>query len=153
MEQLTIDKMIELLQAFKRGETLEFLSSRGEWLRIDNPDFLFSHSQVRVKSKPKYRPYKNAEEVLEDSKLHGPYIKCPDGNYVFPTKILKHNCLEWVKRKISFASPCNPCQSNQVTRSVSVEDNRATNVMDFEELFNNGHTWQDGAPFGKIVAE
>lgn len=65
----------DVLKAYSEGKTVEYLKAYGKWECIcENPTFTRGPMYYRIKPKPKYRPYKNAEEFLKAQKEHGPYV-------------------------------------------------------------------------------
>lgn len=62
---MTIDQMIEVLQAVKALKKIQTKGCEGNWIDYDpiySPVFNFGVSDYRIKPKPKFRPWK-AEEV------------------------------------------------------------------------------------------
>ena len=73
----TTDNQIKVLQAFKEGKAVEVLCKDGTWKEIkeevaDYYPFNFATQTYRIK--PKTRPYKNAEEFVAASLVHGPFL-------------------------------------------------------------------------------
>ena len=64
-----------ILQAFAEGKIIEMSSILG-WVKKDdlNIDLLMSNPELfRIKSEPKYRPFKNAEECWNEMQKHEPF--------------------------------------------------------------------------------
>ena len=76
-----------VLKVYSEGGVIEYLGADGEWKYIGkNPTFTRGPMRYRIKSKPKYRPYKNAEEFLQAQKEHGLYVQLKDSDvYYLPT--------------------------------------------------------------------
>ena len=71
------------------------------------------------------KPYETIQELLEDSKIHGPYVVGKNaGNYYLITSIYTLNGI--------------------------VLDSGIDYLIDVRELCNN-FTWQDGSPCGKSI--
>jgi len=55
MPRNTVDEMIEILQAYKEGKTLEcriFLNANENWMTVTDPIFSFNQTEYRIKRKP-----------------------------------------------------------------------------------------------------
>ena len=63
------------MQAFAEGKTLQYRVNRenNEWKDIDNPTFNDAPSEYRIKSEPKYRPFKSNEECWDEMLKHQPF--------------------------------------------------------------------------------
>ena len=76
-------QLLPIIQAFAEGKSIEFYSY-GKWydLVIENPDFEYGPSSYRIKSEPKYRPFKTQEECWQEMLKHQPFgwIKNECGN-------------------------------------------------------------------------
>lgn len=64
----TIDEMIEVMQAYKDGKTIEFTDFYYDdnWKEIDSPYWNWRLFDYRVKPEPKYVPYDSVDEVEKD---------------------------------------------------------------------------------------
>ena len=78
-------KLLPFIQAFSEGKQIQWLKpDSDEWIDVvegDNVDFeglTEFNVSYRVKPTPKYRPFKNAQECIEEMKKHQPFgwIKC-----------------------------------------------------------------------------
>ena len=73
-----INKVMPILQALEKGETIQFATLVNEWVD-SNKDGLLLETLInnpqafRVKPKFKYRPFKNIEECLEEMQKHHPF--------------------------------------------------------------------------------
>lgn len=83
-----INKVMPILQALEKGETIQFATLVNEWVDIDsNKDGLLLETLInnpqafRVKPKFKYRPFKNIEECLEEMQKHQPFGWITSGGY------------------------------------------------------------------------
>lgn len=116
----TIDKQIEILQAFKEGKKIEILCDDDLWAWVDKSHiFDFEHNEYRIKPEPKLRPYKDAEEFLTAIKEHG--ILKSYGLYYQPIFFDDKGVIIYAGSKIE--------------------------SYDFVEL-NEYFAWQDGSPCG-----
>lgn len=65
--------LLPIIQAFSEGKTIEYLTTRNEWVELEDPEFSYSASIYRIKQEPKYRPFKDAKECFEEMKKHEPF--------------------------------------------------------------------------------
>lgn len=68
-------KMLPIIQAFVKGEVVQF-NSYGEWEDLDpNKIIGFNAPPVnyRIKPKPKYRPFKTKDECWQEMLKHEPF--------------------------------------------------------------------------------
>ena len=65
-------ELIPIIQAFADGKTIEFFK-QGEWIELNDPDFMWSADKYRIKPEPKYRPFKNREECWQEMLKHQPF--------------------------------------------------------------------------------
>ena len=66
----TVHEMIQIMQAYERGEQIE-KHGCGEWVLCEKPRWNWGYVDYQVKPKPKFRPFKSVEEFLEAQKEHG----------------------------------------------------------------------------------
>lgn len=125
---MTTKEMIEVMQAYDRGEQIERRDRCGNnWFLAPVPSWDWVQYEYRVKSKPIYRPYKNADEFLQAQREHGMYLRpSTKAKYMAPITIIGDT--------ITLASPLD---------SVNVYTCRYS----YDDIFNN-FTWQDGTPCG-----
>lgn len=130
---MTTKEMIEVMQAYERGEQIEYrikdFMRDDEWsLSTESPDWDWRTTDYRVKPKPTYRPYKDADEFLSAQKEHGMYIR-PKNNadrYELPTSI--------DDEKVVFILPTNTSNAYAV-------------CYHYDNLLKD-KVWQDGTPCG-----
>lgn len=78
---MTTKEMIEVMQAYERGEQIEYrikaFMRDDEWspMTDEQPEWDFTEFDFRVKPKPTYRPYKGAKEFLKAQEEHGMWLK------------------------------------------------------------------------------
>lgn len=65
-------ELIPIMQAFADGKTIEFFK-QGEWMELNDPDFMWSAHKYRIKPEPKYRPFKDKEECWNEMLKHQPF--------------------------------------------------------------------------------
>ena len=83
-------QLLPISQAFAEGEIIECRTKPGtisagipnEWTEIKEIGF-WNGIEYRIKIKPKYRSFKNAEECLAEMLKHQPFgwIKCEEGYF------------------------------------------------------------------------
>lgn len=67
---------IKVMQAYTNGEIIEekrFSFDSTEWVESIDPSWQWYKFDYRIKPKPKYRPFKNAEECWEEMLKHQPF--------------------------------------------------------------------------------
>lgn len=75
----------DVLKAYSEGRTIQ-IYDRDKW--NDCNDIVYFDSKPKeYRIKPKYRPYRSADEFLEAQKEHGPYLERM-GNPVFRIPIM-----------------------------------------------------------------
>ena len=83
----TTKEMIEVMQAYLRGEQIEFCYNNENikvWENTDGePMWNWADTDYRIKPKPKYVPFETPEEVIEAQGKHGSYIKCIEDGVQF----------------------------------------------------------------------
>ncbi len=77
---MTTKEMIEVMQAYKRGEQIEYrikdFMRDDEWyVQKEFPEWDWKTFDYRVKKPSTYRPYKNIQEFLQAQKEHGIYLQ------------------------------------------------------------------------------
>ena len=71
----TTKEMIEVMQAYDRGEQIQLLNRLGVWVDIDMPEWSWGLRDYRVKPKLKYVPFDTPEEFLTAYRKHGEFIE------------------------------------------------------------------------------
>lgn len=128
MKKETIKEFMPIMQAMLEGKTIQSCYNYDKkW--VDVEEIIVEHgiSSYRIKTEPKYRPFKNADECW--------------------TEMLKHQPFGWVRGKVSRSRYEISCLKD---RAVSSYDN--TRFSDFEQFFHN-YDFADGTPFGIKVEE
>ena len=78
----TTKEMIEVMQAFERGEQIQVKTpnKKCEWEDIKEPNWQWNFCDYRVKpKKKKYVPFDTAEEFLAAQREHGKFVFKDDG--------------------------------------------------------------------------
>lgn len=96
MNRQQAKELLPIIQAFADGKAIEVRSNSkynpGEWIETTTPTFDIKSHEYRIKPKPKYRPFKDAEECWQEMQKHKPFgwVKDKnkeDGTYVMVTKV------------------------------------------------------------------
>lgn len=78
MNRQEAKELLPIIQAFADGKTIQYYSTHPtpHWedvLSNERVDFSKNSSKYRIKPKPKYRPFKNAEECWREMQKHQPF--------------------------------------------------------------------------------
>ena len=75
-------ELLHIIKAYSVGKKIQFFNGE-EWIDKETPSFDAEPHRYRIKPEPKYRPFKNAEECLEEIQKHQPigWIKNEKGAY------------------------------------------------------------------------
>lgn len=85
MNRQEAKELLPIIQAFAEGKTIQVKASDGLWYgrEGENCEFNFNADpqMYRIKSKPKYRPFANAEECWQEMQKHQPFgwVKTDEG--------------------------------------------------------------------------
>ena len=71
----TTKEMIDVMQAYDRGEQVQLLNIDGNWEDKDNPSWNWAKCDYRVKPKKSYVPFHTPEEFLAAYRKHGEFIE------------------------------------------------------------------------------
>ena len=127
----SINEMIEIMQAFERGEQIEiFLEMEGKWEENCNPQWDWTHFDYRVKPKTRYVPFETAEEFLVAQREHG-----YDNGYSVSNGYNDY---------CAYVSAFNYVILNKRSYDDAVS-------MSFENLLKKNYKFSDGTPCGKEV--
>ena len=81
MTREKVKEMLPILQAFSEGKVIECrtklsfiegLDVMNDWTEMEELEY-WNNTEYRVKSEPKYRPFKNAEECWQEMLKHQPF--------------------------------------------------------------------------------
>lgn len=77
---MTITEMTKVMLAYEIGEQIEYrmktIPENNEWVTMtQEPEWNWTDFDYRVKPKPTYRQYKNADEFLQAQREHGMYLR------------------------------------------------------------------------------
>ena len=133
MDRNQAKEFYPILQAYAEGEIIECRTKPGtisagipnEWTEIKEIGF-WNGIEYRIKTEPKYRSFKNAEECLAEMQKHQPF--------------------GWVKIEDLYRNI-----ANVTICSITFADNEARDV-EYEQAFKN-YTFADGTPFGVKIED
>ena len=118
---------IPIIQAFADGKTIEFFK-QGEWMELNDPDFIWSAHKYRVKPEPKYRPFKTKEECWNEMAKHAPF--------------------GWLKGKRSGSVTLIGCVYAEKDKDVRlIWATNESQIFNGSSVFND-YVFADGTPFG-----
>ena len=123
MRKKYTEDCIKVMQAYVEGKQIQYKDDE-VWIDIENPDWDWHNWEYRIKPEPKYRPFANAQECLEEMKKHQPF--------------------GWVKDKYSF------CPIEMICDSFSKECIKCYGTWFTPEKIFKDSTFLDGTPFGII---
>ena len=96
-------ELLPIIQAWTEGKEIQFKSCSGRWTDLEENEglsFVYSSSDYRIKSEPKYRTFKNQEECWNEMLKHQPlgWIKNECGNIfniiaIFKNSIQINKCI------------------------------------------------------------
>lgn len=66
-------ELLDIIKAYSEGKEIEFLNLGDKWQLLPDPMFDGEPFQYRIKSEPKYRPFKSVEECFNEMKYHEPF--------------------------------------------------------------------------------
>lgn len=124
-------ELLPIIQAFAEGKKVEMALFDGygalsEWSDVFSPTWSDNYI-YRIKPEPKYRPFKDAKECIEEMKKHEPF--------------------GWVKDKPGFGDKCS------AITEVSISSiRRGVTWFCTNEMFQYV-TFLDGSPFGVKVED
>lgn len=76
---MKVSEQIAIMKAYENGKTIEQKRcDETKWesiVYVEDYPFDFVLNDYRIKSVPKYRPYKSVEEAFNDAKKHGFWVK------------------------------------------------------------------------------
>lgn len=121
-------ELLTIIQAWAEGKNIQFLSD-GEWHDINQADFTCYPDKYRIKTEPKYRPFKTQEECWNE--------------------MLKHQPFGWVKDEYKYVH-IECVFENEIEFSPDEGDDGTllTCTIDFTSVCEQGYTFADGTPFG-----
>lgn len=126
MNRQQVKELLPIIQAYAEGKQIEIKTKEGKsWSTLEEDDIQyldFKKCDFRIKPEPKYRPFKDAQECLEEMKKHIPF--------------------GWVKDKYSFY----PIE--RIGTNFSKGGIKCYGIWNTPEQMFKDATFLDGAPFG-----
>ena len=84
MNRQQVKELLPIIQAYAEGKQIEIKTKEGKsWSTLEEDDIQyldFKKCDFRIKPEPKYRPFKDAQECLEEMKKHIPFGWLKDKN-------------------------------------------------------------------------
>lgn len=113
---------IAVMQAYVDGKQIQGMCSDGKWVDVPEPSWSINDN-FRIKPKPKYRPFKDADECWQEMLTHQPF------------GWVKYQCdffqiIHVDDNSIGYGSACGTILHSK-----------------FEDIFKDS-TFADGTPFG-----
>lgn len=65
-------KLLPIIKAYSEGKKVQFFNDR-EWVDREILSFDSETHKYRIKTEPKYRPFKSVEECFDEMKYHEPF--------------------------------------------------------------------------------
>lgn len=123
-------ELLPIIQAFAEGKTIQVKVTDNRWYdwknKTDELNFESGHQNYRIKSEPKYRPFKTQEECWNE--------------------MLKHQPFGWLKGKMS--KNISLIGNIYINKEIWITwATNEKNVYSASDLFNN-FTFIDETPFG-----
>ena len=122
--------LLPIIQEYSEGKTIQskcIIDEAPFWWDDDDPTFNVDDFDYRIKPEPKYRPFANAQECLEEMKKHVPFSWVKDKYSFYPIEMIGTNFSKgWIKCYGIWFTP--------------------------EKMFKDA-TFLDGTPFGIIEEE
>lgn len=121
-------EILPIIQAFAEGKTIEYQNVHRKWIEVKNPSFSEHYTEYRIKTEPKYRPFKDSEECFEEMKKHQPFA--------------------WIKDKHhQYFNIITICINSATAFQYDIVE-----YYNYQRLMNE-YTFADGTPFGVKVME
>ena len=128
MDRNQAKELLPVIKAFSEGKVIETKTGSG-WISIENMSFAGNPDSYRIKTEPKFRPFKGAEECWWEMQKHQPF--------------------GWIKPKCDDVIGKFMLIDSLMDKVVTVR----TNVrFKYHELLEH-YTFADGIPFGVKLEE
>lgn len=131
MNRQQVKELLPIIQAYAEGKQIEIKTKEGKsWSTLEEDDIQyldFKKCDFRINPEPKYRPFKDAQECLEEMKKHIPFGWVKDKYSFYPIEMIGTNFSKgWIKCYGIWMAP--------------------------EQIFKNA-TFLDDTPFGVKIEE
>ena len=102
MNRQQVKELLPIIQAYAEGKQIEIKTKEGKsWSTLEEDDIQyldFKKCDFRIKPEPKYRPFANAQECLEEMKKHIPFGWVKDKYSFYPIEMIGTNFSKgWIK--------------------------------------------------------
>lgn len=102
MNRQQVKELLPIIQAYAEGKQIEIKTKEGKsWSTLEEDDIQyldFKKCDFRIKPEPKYRPFKDAQECLEEMKKHIPFGWVKDKYSFYPIEMIGTNFSKgWIK--------------------------------------------------------
>lgn len=125
MNRQQAKELLPIIQAFAEGKTIQYYYGGADWVDVkpnEAVDFSDNPSKYRIKTEPKYRPFKNQNECWAE--------------------MLKHQPFGWLKDILT-----GNCNIIHIKENGIIIHNSESNIeLSFNMSFNLNFI--DGTPFG-----
>lgn len=126
MDRERAKELLPIIQAFAEGKIIEYNhdGNDGNWIEYKNFNFIDKAENYRIKSEPKYRPFKDVDECWEEMQKHQPF------GWIKPNIGKEHYAITFV----------------QHGKYINIKINES--FYTFQHIFEK-YTFADGSIFGK----
>lgn len=102
MTRNEVKELLPIMQAYAEGKQIEIKTKEGKsWSTLEEDDIQyldFKKCDFRIKPEPQYRPFKDAQECLEEMKKHIPFGWLKDKYSFYPIEMIGTNFSKgWIK--------------------------------------------------------
>ena len=73
MDRNQAKRLLPIIQAFAEGKAIQLKTVDKGWQDIHSASFDSNPKNYRIKTEPKYRPFKDAEECWQEMQKHQPF--------------------------------------------------------------------------------
>ena len=73
MKRTSAKELLPIIQAYAEGKTIQFFSNDKGWADKEYLNFSEEPYLYRIKTEPKYRPFKSIEECWNEMQKHQPF--------------------------------------------------------------------------------
>lgn len=84
-------ELLPIMEAYSKGKEIQIWDkSKSEWVDLDEDIFIAPPDKYRIKTEPKYRPFKNQEECWQEMQKHQPFgwvMRIEIGSFVHITSV------------------------------------------------------------------
>ena len=123
MNRQEAKEWLPIIQAWAEDKPIQYQTDSGSWVDIIKDLYTDNNpSKYRIKTEPKYRPFKNQEECWQEMLKHQPFGWLRN---IFTQRLFNIDTISY--------TTCNIIINNS--------------ILDGDDVFNS-YTFVDGTPFG-----